>query len=403
MITENIHNLETKSNVAFMELGYTKLTINTRGYVTRALVRLHEEQGKSRLCSDIVADYVKHQETRYQKGEISKQGFFFYKTVTEHLTQISDSGTIINKCRSSLPALPDYFENILADILANNEWSLRFRKSQRAYTGTFFRWLYSNEYNDLSRVDEHIVCEYLTDCSERMTGSSLNAIRRALKNLFKFISEDGTLPESMNKLFLFKIPIDKKMQPFMTQDEVASILNVIDRSTVQGKRDYAMIILAAITGLRGVDIIGLSLDSIDWSVGEIRITQDKTDKALALPLTTDVGLAICDYILNARPCGKSDKVFLRTTAPFDAVSDKLPNAIMRCYCAMAGLTYKTFHSLRRGIATNMVASGVSALTVAQTLGHRDIDSTKQYISLDSKNLKECSLDFGGISIGGDLL
>jgi len=40
--------------------------------------------------------------------------------------------------------------------------------------------------------------------------------------------------------------------------------------------------------------------------------------------------------------------------------------------------------------------------LAQVLGHATLDSTKQYISLDSKNLKECALDFCGIKTGGDV-
>jgi site-specific recombinase XerD len=49
----------------------------------------------------------------------------------------------------------------------------------------------------------------------------------------------------------------------------------------------------------------------------------------------------------------------------------------------------------------MVTAGVSVITVAQALGHRAINSTKQYIALDSTHLKECALDFSGIQIVGD--
>lgn len=83
---------------------------------------------------------------------------------------------------------------------------------------------------------------------------------------------------------------------------------MIDRSTAMGKRDYAMIMTAAVTGIRSVDIINLTFDAIDWINGEIRIIQHKTGKTLALPLTTDVGEAIQDYILNGRP--KSDLPFV---------------------------------------------------------------------------------------------
>jgi len=46
----------------------------------------------------------------------------------------------------------------------------------------------------------------------------------------------------------------------------------------------------------------------------------------------------------------------------------------------------------------MAVAGIPVTTIAQILGHNDIDSVKQYISLDSKNLKQCALDFCGIEV-----
>ena len=77
-----------------------------------------------------------------------------------------------------------------------------------------------------------------------------------------------------------------------------------------------------------------------------------------------------------------------------------PTANLKNYCVKAGVPKRGLHSLRRCVATNMVTSGVSVITVAQTLGHATIDPTKKYISLDSQNLKECALDLSGIQIGG---
>lgn len=59
---------------------------------------------------------------------------------------------------------------------------------------------------------------------------------------------------------------------------------------------------------------------------------------------------------------------------------------------------KGFHGLRRRLARNMLTSGTPVTTIAQVLGHTNIQATKQYLSLDSQNLKECALDFTGISL-----
>jgi site-specific recombinase XerD len=406
MIMKDICDLEPKTREVFEKLRFAENTILQMLFVVRKLVRLHDEQYEKQWNSEIVYKYINHQEMRYQNGEIGKRMFLMRKTTIDYLKQIHETGTVAyqrhNKCRITLP---DCFEGILSDILSNTEWSPKAGKWQHSYTSLFFRWLYSYGYIDLSLVDEHVVREYLMDCSSRMTIGSLDSTRRALKRLFLFLSEDGTLTEQINKLFLFKIPVDRKIMPLMPQNEIAAILNVIDKNTVKGKRDYAIILLAAVTGLRGVDIVELALDSIDWRNGEIRIVQEKTGKALALPLTTDVGEAVREYVLNARPhSSKSNQIFLSTKPPFRAICSSTPSCNLKNYRIKAGLSAKRcFHSLRRSIATNMVTSGVSVITVAQTLGHTTIDSTKQYIYLDSKNLKKCALDFSGIPIGGGTL
>lgn len=404
MIKDNIRNLESKTLTVFTELGYSEFSIRKTLIIARTLTRLHIKQDEKYFRRDIAASYAKHQESRYKNNEIGKGTFIMYRNAVDYLTQISETGTFTPKQNEQKLYLPDAFEAVLSNLLSNKEWSPKHRKHQRNHAQTFFKWLHSCGHKDLSRVDEQVVREYLIDCSAKMVGYSLDNTRRALKKLFIFLSEDGVLSEQMNKLFLFNVKIERKIKPFMPQNEIAAVLDAIDQKTVRGKRDYALILLAAVTGLRAIDIVELTLDEICWRNGEMKIIQEKTGSSLALPLTTDAGKAIEDYILNARPTSDSNRVFLSTRVPFGAMYRLTPIKILQAYCVKAGLTTRWgFHTLRRGIATSMVTSGVSVVTVAQALGHKTINPTKQYISLDSQNLKECALDFSGIKIGGDVL
>ena len=81
-----------------------------------------------------------------------------------------------------------------------------------------------------------------------------------------------------------------------------------------------MMMVAYSTGMRGIDIVTLKFDSIDWDKCELRIVQEKTGKPLALPFDTVTGNAIADYILNARPECDSDYVFLRLMRPYTRLS-----------------------------------------------------------------------------------
>lgn len=197
---------------------------------------------------------------------------------------------------------------------------------------------------------------------------------------------------------------DRRVLPCINQNEIDRVLEQIDLSSAMGKRDYAIIVLGAHTGLRAGDIARLKLTDMDWTNNEIRIIQGKTDTPLTLPLTPLVGNAIADYILGGRPLSDSPYIFLRVLAPFQEFRDGVSIAcIFKRYLKKAGIDHeigdgRTFHGLRRTLGTTLVVNGVPVTTIAQILGHRSIKTTKQYISLDISGLRQCALDFG--SVGG---
>ena len=171
-----------------------------------------------------------------------------------------------------------------------------------------------------------------------------------------------------------------------------------------GKRDRAIILLAATTGLRAGDLIRIKLTDIDWRKGEIRLLQRKTGRVSYTPLVKETGEALQDYILNARPRSESPEVFLRLVAPRTGLADAVSIGCMfQQYQRKAGIYRhafdgKGFHGLRRRLAKKLLVTGTPLTTITQILGHDDPKSARQYLSLDTRNLKECALDFKGIPL-----
>jgi len=195
----------------------------------------------------------------------------------------------------------------------------------------------------------------------------------------------------------------QKAIPCFSNEELRSIFAQIDRSTDKGRRDYAVFLTALRTGLRASDISRLKLSDIDWTGKTIRIVQKKTMAALHLPLTADVGNAIADYILHSRHSSDSPYVFLRLryTPSLDPIEPTSFNYSLREYMKAAGMERtgwdgRSFHALRRTAGTRMVTSGIPVSTVAQILGHTDVESSKRYISLDTEGLRGCCLDLGAM-------
>src|SRR5260370_23615600 len=84
-----------------------------------------------------------------------------------------------------------------------------------------------------------------------------------------------------------------------------------------GQRDYAIWLLRARLGLRGGEVVALTLDDLDWERGEI-VVRGKGQRLGRLPLPTDVGAALVDYLRHVRPTCSTRRGFIPQRAPVRA-------------------------------------------------------------------------------------
>lgn len=189
----------------------------------------------------------------------------------------------------------------------------------------------------------------------------------------------------------------------LSTDRVDELTRTPDVGSPTGLRDRALLLLAARTGLRPVDLVGLRLGDIDWRQARITLVQHKTGVVLTLPLLADVGDAIADYLLHGRPAGvECEQVFLRAQAPFTALSQSngLHHVAARAFSrtregAPEGVG-RGFRVLRASLATRMLQDGTPLPVISGALGHRSIDSARPYLAADEQRMRQCCLDFAGI-------
>ena len=174
-------------------------------------------------------------------------------------------------------------------------------------------------------------------------------------------------------------------------------LGAIDRGNPSGKRDYAIIMLAARLGLRCIDIKRLMFSNFNWSENYLEFSQSKTSRAVRLPILKDVGWAIIDYIKNGRPVSDSPYVFLRHLAPIEPFSDEdRLHQIIQKYMRLAKLPVSDkkkigMHSLRHTLATSLMENHTPIADIAGILGHQSTESMPTYLKSSLGLLRECAL------------
>jgi site-specific recombinase XerD len=377
------------------------------------IIRRHETLGKDKLDDEVIAEYIHEIGDRFNIGEIGEDHANTMRRETEQFVQFIKTGDVrlSNPLLGARIVLLPEFQKIVDDFLASDSAlvgaggktiSPNTRNDMRWVAHKYFEWLTEQGFANLRKVGAQQIQKFMLHCSETMAMGSVHNVRLFMMKLYAHLYKSGQSQSSFAALLSFKVNREKKIPETQSADELAAMLETIDRKTVEGKRSYAVMMLGVVLGLRACDVVALKLTDVDWINGEIKVLQAKTSISVILPLTKDVGVALCDYILNARPQSDSEQIFLRLRTPYIGLKSAVTiGEIYESCCKAAGLPQsKRFHTLRRSLGTSMLSSGTPVTTVAQVLGHTEVDSTKKYIAVDKEHLKMCALPFDGIKPRG---
>lgn len=223
---------------------------------------------------------------------------------------------------------------------------------------------------------------------------TLCSVRVFLRHLF----ESEITKENLSQY----IPKDnykkhKNIPTTFTEEEIESLINSIDRGNPKGKRDYVIILLAARLGLRASDICCMKFTNLNWEKNIISIKQQKTSKKIELPLLSEVGNSIIDYLKYARPVSDSPFVFLHVNGRFERLHESTLHSIVTEYLIKAGIkNVKTKkhgpHALRHSLAGRLLEKKTPLPVISEVLGHSNTESTKSYIRIDINSLRDCALE-----------
>jgi len=279
------------------------------------------------------------------------------------------------------------------------------RKNIVSAARRLFCWMASTGRTDIASLGLGDVREFYLHRMKEVGNAEI--ARYNMKKAFRFLREGGMLTIDADPVFCLPVPTRQRLLPAFEQDALAAVLAHIDRSSPEGKRDYAFILTGASTGLRVSDIAAMRLRDIDWRMGVLDVRQRKTGRALSLPLMTGMGEALADYILNGRgECG-AEEVFLSCAEPPAPVTAGSMSAMFARRCRAAGFSRTardglSFHSLRRMVGKSLVKAGQPVSMVSQVLGHHCTSAAERYIGVDVDGLRECALELSAVGPGGGL-
>lgn len=306
--------------------------------------------------------------------------------------------------RKDTKTLTAYFSEVcdsyISERMAYGDLMAETIKSYKTGIKHFLYYLEECGHTTFKTVDKPCVSAFVPWASKRLPGG-LHTVLPGVRSFLRFLNECGVFQQDWVMSLRVVLAKKRKIQPGFTREEIDRMLLATDVTTSRGKRDYAVLLLAANTGLRSIDIMHLLLDDIDWRKNEIRILQHKTGNELTLPLLPDVGNAIANYILHERPVSECRNIFLRARQPFQMLTNQEAcNIVVRAVNASnvdtENIKQHGIRSFRRSIGLRMLEAEISLDLIREVLGHRSPGSVKSYLAIDLTHLRWCALPLDGI-------
>jgi len=228
------------------------------------------------------------------------------------------------------------------------------------------------------------------------TPRSRNIRLAAIHSFFKYVAlEEPALSALAQRVLAIPCKRCKRRSiDFLARQEIDAVLAAPDQGTYLGRRDRALLVIAAQTGLRASELIGLRCQDVVLGSGAHIYCVGKGRKARCTPLRKD-GVAVLRAWMRERNGQASDVLFPNARGlalSHDGLDYILSKhvATARTKCTSLMKKRVTPHVLRHSLAMDLLQHGVDRSVIALWLGHESMDTVQIYLHANLE-LKEQAL------------
>ncbi len=268
--------------------------------------------------------------------------------------------------------------------------------SKRVTITSFMNYLGDNDVKDFQHCLQKNVTGYLSSLVG-LSSSTISGRTFILRHFFNYLHGRKLTMFSGNELFpVIFTNKRERILSFYSVEEIMRIVSAIDRSTPYGKRDFAVVLLAAELVIRSGDIIRLKNSDIHWERDTIEFVQYKTQNFNQLPLLENIKYALIDYLKNGRPESNSDHIFIGIKNDRKPLTNTCIHQIVSKYFQKADIDISERkhgpHAMRHSLASSLLHNNTPMYVIKDVLGHSSINTTRMYLNIDVDALRELALE-----------
>jgi site-specific recombinase XerD len=296
------------------------------------------------------------------------------------------------RVRKTLPILPVIYEDYLLYRIKYRHASDRLANHIRRVLYAFDRYCQQNDIQLRSLKIDHVDA-FRNECFDGFAGATRRVYRLYLRGFLSYLyHERQVLTVDLASLVTGRREYGKAKPPkFLRPAEVQQLFASLDPSSASGIRTYALVHLAYSMGMRPIEISQLRLEDIGFSRQLMRIAARKGDNPVELPIPEHTLKAMAAYIIGVRPKTKRRRLFLTLHPLYRPMTPNAVGGRITFTMKQAGLN-ATAYWLRHTYAQNLLEAGASIFDIKEMLGHDKIESTKKYLCVHTRLMREVLFD-----------
>lgn len=244
-----------------------------------------------------------------------------------------------------------------------------------------------NFLNDINIMRNFVSNMSASGISKRSIARTLSCLR----TFYSYLLKENYIKNNIAKL-VRNPKLEKRLPAFLEENEIESLLSIIDGADFQATRDRAILEVMYSGGLRVSEISALDINDIDFGQGIIHITKGKGGKERIAPIGGHATNAVKNYLscrsAKLAQLGKTAKaIFINKSGT--RLDVRSVRRLLNKWVLKAGLAKRISpHALRHSFATHLLNRGADLRAVQELLGHSSISTTQVYTHVSTHRLKE---------------
>jgi len=272
------------------------------------------------------------------------------------------------------------FNLICSEFVESLDIEDQSREMYRFVLSTWSRWL-MYEKIDVRKPRRADLIRYKIEMLKTKRVSSVNFTLSVLRSFYKYL-EDSSIYANIAAGIKNEKRKLLKSRNYLNEFEIQKLLSSIERDTVSGLRDFAMINLMIRTGMRRIEVSRLDVTDVDEKDSVLHIQRKGSAEKIPFGVSDESMLPISEY-LSMR--GKPPDGPLFVSHSYNRMNERLAivtiSRIAKKYlkqCGMSSSEYTT-HSFRHTATSIAVKAGADIFYISNMLGHTKISTTEIYL------------------------